>query len=149
LLISSEHIAGLLDKAIDDMQNGVGSRLMDLANVVASVAEAQNDSFLHVLPHAIGGFASELISARALVAIPMLPDTVRKRLGSQITVAVTEATSSLNSVKQELCSKDSMDHKAVMDAVGRLFEQATILAKEQRVVMPRRGRGASGPSEME
>ncbi len=142
-------MAGLLDKAIDDMQNGLGSRLMDLAHVVAAVAEAQNDSFLHVLPNAIGGFASELISARALVAIPMLPDPVRKRLSSQITVAVSEATSSLNSIKQELCSREAMDHKTVMDAVGKLFEQATILAKEQRVVIPRRGRGPPGPSDMD
>ena len=149
LLISSDHMANLFQKAIDDTQNGFGSRLLDLASVVDSVAEAQNDSVLHVLPHAIGGFASELMSARSLISVPVLPDPVRKRLNSLINIAVDEAVSSLNCVKDELCTKDSVDHQTLMKATGKLFEQATILAKEQRASMPRRGRSGPGPSEIE
>ena len=142
-------MASLFERAIDDTQNGFGSRLMDLASVVDSGAEAQNDSVLHVLPHAIGGFASELMSARSLIAIPVLPDPVRKRLNSLVNVAVDEAVTSLKCVEEELCSKDSVDHETLMKAVGKLFEQATILGKEQRASIPRRGRSGPGPMEAE
>ena len=149
LLISSDHLSKLITKATDDMKGGGGTSLLDLAGVMASVAEAQDQPILHALPHAIGGYGSELLSARSVVALPVLPEPIRTRLTATITKSVEEATSSLNVVREQLCDKKSgeVEYGKLMVAVGGLFQQATILAKQGRVIGMPRGHRSSSSSE--
>jgi hypothetical protein len=142
VLITSEHIENLIDATIEDVKNGMGIRLYDLAGVFNSVAEAQDDPFLHVIPQAVGGFGSALMNSRAIVALPVLPDPMRQRLGNMVKNAVDEATESLKTIKAELCSEKEINHKELMHAVGELFRQAGILLKESRAISARR-RGSS------
>lgn len=138
LLISSEHVAKLIDKVIEDLDNGMGFRLYDLASVLDSIAVAKDDPMLHIVPQAVGGFGSTLVNARAIVALPMLPEPMRQRLGRITKTAVEKAKESLNTIKEELCSKDEPDHKDLMNAIGVLFKQAGILLKEVQAVSSRR-----------
>lgn len=143
LQISSNHVSNLIDKTIEDMRNGTGTTLYDLAGVISSCAEAQDDPILHVLPHAIGGYGQELIGARSLVSLPVLPDPIRNRLQAMITTSVDEGVSSLKIVKEQLCSDNEVDYRKLMKAAGMLLKQATMLAKQQRTMMPRSARMAS------
>jgi hypothetical protein len=138
LLISSKHVESLIDTVIEDTKKGMGFRLYDLAGLLESIAEAQDDPILHVLPQAIGGFGNILVTSRSLIALPMLPDPLRTHLTAMINASVKEAVSSLDTIRKELCVKDEPDHKMLMSALGGLFKQSTILAKECRSVSPRR-----------
>jgi hypothetical protein len=138
LLISSEHVANLIDKAIEDTNNGLGFRLYDLASVLDSIAEAQDQPILHVVPQAVGGFGNTLVNARAIVALPVLPEPMRQRINALIKISVEDATTSLKTIKDELCSKDDPEYKTLMNAIGVLFKQAGILLKESRAVSSRR-----------
>lgn len=137
LLISSQHMETLIDKVIEDAQNGMGSKLYDLASVLECIAEAQNDPVLHVLPQAIGGFGGLLVTSRQLIAIPVLPESMRTHLTSTINTAVSETTKALTAIKEELCLKDNPDHKILMNAIGEIYKHATILAKETRAMSRR------------
>lgn len=146
LLINSEHLSQLITKATEDMKNGGGMTLLDLAGVMQSVAEAQDQPILHVLPHAIGGFASELLSTRSVISLPVLPEPIRTRMNATIMKSVEEATASLNVVKEQLCDKKDGDveYGKLMVAVGGLFKQATLLAKQERAIgVPHRHRSSS------
>jgi hypothetical protein len=138
LLISSDQVGNLIDVVLEDVANGMGIRLYDLAGVLDSIAEAQEDPVLHVFPQAVGGFASALLNSRKLVALPMLPDPMRQRLNSIIKTAVQQSVKSLKTIKDELCSKDDPNHKELMHAIGVLFRQTGILIKESRAISSRR-----------
>lgn len=138
LAISSKHVANLIDNVIEDAKNGVGFRFYDLAGVLDAIAEAQDEPTLHVLPQAVGGFGNVLIISRSLIALPVLPNPMRTRLTTLINTAVDEAISSLHTIKEQLCMKENPDHKTLMNAIGVLFKQGNILAKESRVISSRR-----------
>jgi hypothetical protein len=137
LAISSEHVANFIDKVVEDAKNGMGFRFYDLACVLDAIAEAQDDPTLHVLPQAVRGFGN-LITSRALIALPVLPDPIRTHLTALINTAVDEAVSSLNINKEQLCLNHDPDHKTLMKAIGSLFKQGNILAKESRAISSRR-----------
>ena len=147
VLISSEHVETLIDAAMEDVKNGMGIRLFDLAGVFNSIAEAQDEPFLHVIPQAVGGFGSALMTSRTMVALPMLPEPMRQRLSSVVKTAVETAMKSLKTIKTELCSKKEVDHKELMYAIGELFRQAGILMKESQAISPRRSGSSSSAGD--
>lgn len=101
-LISSDNLGNLIDRCTNDLRNGLGTRLFDLASMMQSIAEANDDSVLFVLPQAIGGFANELLKSRSLITIPVLPEEIRKAQTSVVNIAVEQATKSLVVIKGQL-----------------------------------------------
>jgi len=137
-LISSEHLSKLIDQCKDDLKNGLGNKIYEVAGVLQAVAQANNDPVFYVIPQAVGGFGQQLISSRALTFVPVLPPETRTKLNSAVSNAVEAACESMETIKKELCQSEDIDHQALMNAIGQLYKHATILAGQRGALTPSR-----------
>ena len=128
--ISSEHLGNIINQCASDLRNGKSTKLFELAGVMNAIADCNNSPYLHIFPQDIGSFSTELIRSRSLTMIPVLPEEERKSYSELVKTASEKGISALESIKKQLCDNNVPDYGELMDSIGTLFQQASILRGE-------------------
>jgi len=134
--INSDNLANIIDQCISELSNGQSNRLYDLAGVLNSLAECNSAPHLYIFPQGVGAFSTELMRSNSLITIPVLPDKVRQSHGKLVTVAIAQSKKALEIIKSQFCDDKANDYEKLMEAVGVLFQQASILSGARRQIAP-------------
>lgn len=135
-LITTDHLCKLFDECIDDLKNGMGTRLIHLASVIQSIAETSDESFYFSLPQAIGGLGNAIVTSRSMIMLPVLPEPLRQRVSTLITNSVNEVSKSLEEIKCELCIKENPDYAILIRAMGTIHKSGYRLLEQRHQLIP-------------
>jgi len=138
-LIDSDNLATLINECTSDLRNGLGRRLFELSVLLESIAGCKPDSYLHVLPLSVSYFTQEILASRAMVLIPVLPPEIREKHSSLVKVATEQGVKALEEIKRQICDKEDIDYKKLMEATGILTRHGSKLNSERRSISPRGG----------
>ena len=131
-IISSKDLSNIIDQCTNDLRNGKGSKLFDLAGVMNAIADCNPSPYLRIFPQGIGHFSTELLRSHSLTTIPVLPEQVRESHVKLANIASEQGIKALESMKKQLCNDDVTDYQELMESVGIFFQQASILNSERR-----------------
>jgi hypothetical protein len=143
-LITTDDLCKLFDECIDDLKNGMGTRLTHLASVIQSVAESTSEPFYFSLPQAIGGFGNAIVASRSMIMLPVLPEPIRQRISTLIANSVNEVSTSLEEIKCELCVKENPDYAILMRAMGTIHKNGYKLIEQKTELIPTPSSQTSG-----
>jgi hypothetical protein len=131
-LISSNDLANLIAQCSNDLRNGQGNKLLDLAGVMNAIADCNNKPYLSIFPQGIGGFATELMRSNSILSIPVLPEDVRATHSKIVKSATEQAITALEEMKQQLCNGEVTDYQKLMESLGIFFQQASAMSGQRR-----------------
>ena len=131
-IISSKDLGNIFEQCTNDLRNGNGGKLLDLAGVMNAIADCNNFPYLHIFPQGIGALSTEFLHSHSVTTIPVLPEQMRESHVKLLNVATEQAIKALDVMKEQLCDNDTIDYAKLMDAVGIFFQQAGILSRDRR-----------------
>lgn len=121
-VLTTEHLAQLVDRCITDLQNKSPRMLSELGTLLHSLAQATGDETYRVLSNPIGAFGNELASFQPLVVLPLLPTETRDKCHGMFEQAIKEGVEALGIVKSELQKGQTKDYKELVRAIALLTE---------------------------
>lgn len=136
IFIDSNNLGKKFAEAGDDLKNGTGSKLYELAGILDSIARVTGDPIFFTLPQALGGFSNVVMQSRKMVTIPMLPKELRDRLSTTIGIFIVDAMTQIDRIGMELAKNPNGNPEIIIDAIGRLHMQTSKLHQERGAIMP-------------
>lgn len=104
-----------------------------------SKAERLSDVYEYLLSKLgkmpFGSYGGEIMSFRPLVALPILPDDIRKKHQQSFDDAIKGGKKALEIIKKELCNKDSPDAIEIIKAIAILAKHDYDLSMTRHVLL--------------
>jgi len=119
VVLSSQHLANLLDKCISSLESEYNTTcLYDITLLLGFVAKARNDLLSYAIQPFIGMLGPEIDDFLAVTC--QLPQNLQVELKENLKSLVARIASSLKRIKEELFERETPDYKSLLEALGEI-----------------------------